>query len=183
MAEAAQHARGLLKDFSRLRPLAYLILAAGERDLRLDTTGDGPQEVLAHLVEVIEAVVEEGRERGVVPAPRLIYLGTKRAPGTQALHDQYREYDALVKSYATKLESETQGEAPLIYVDCGVRLEEMDNPDSLYCSTDDRADFSKEGYLHLSEWVRDAANFGTETDRRRRAYMRVARERAATPRA
>jgi hypothetical protein len=59
----------------------------------------------------------------------------------------------------------------------------MGNPAGLYtlCKEDgQRGQYSKEGYRHLSEWVRDAVKHGNETDRQRRAYLEVLRSRTAT---
>ena len=85
-------------------------------------------------------------------------MGTKPEPDTTSLHDEYAEYDALIRTlvseYAREAAEADDDDAalpPLTMVDVSPGFEALGNPDSLY--QDDELHLSSEGYSYWEEWA------------------------------
>lgn len=79
-----------LEDILELAAPSTVILVCGENDL----WGQSVSKTFKHFKKVVKKIEATGA--------RVIYMGTKPEPDTTSLHDEYQEYDALIRSLAAE---------------------------------------------------------------------------------
>jgi len=127
---------------------SWLVLVCGENDLSSASVA----KTFSRFEDIVAAANAEGA--------RVLYLGTKPEPSTSELHDEYQQYDALIKEHAAHLaDGAASSPPPLVMVDVYAGFEALGNPNSLYAA--DRLHLSSEGYALWDEWTVAALDGGT----------------------
>ena len=85
--------------------LEWVVLVCGENDIAYGTK---PSKAFARFKSIVDEVMATGA--------RLLYMGTKPEPSTKSMWDEYREYDKLIREYATSL-ADAAADPPLVMVD------------------------------------------------------------------
>lgn len=117
-----------------------VVLVCGENDFP-DHSASDTFTVFKNIVEKIEAT-----------NATVLYMGTKPEPETIDLHQQYRQYDSLIRQHAVDL-ANTEN-PPLVMIDVYSGFEELGNPNSLYA--EDQLHLSNEGYSYWNQWLQSA---------------------------
>ncbi len=117
-----------------------VVLVCGENDFP-DRSASDTFTVFKNIVEKIEAT-----------NATVLYMGTKPEPETIDLHQQYRQYDSLIRQHAVDLANIAN--PPLVMIDVHSGFEELGNPNSLYA--EDQLHLSNEGYSYWNQWLQSA---------------------------
>jgi len=119
--------------------LEWVVLVCGENDIAYGTK---PSKAFKRFKSIVDEVVATGA--------RLLYMGTKPEPSTKSMWDEYREYDELIREYATSL-ADAGADPPLVMVDVYPAFETLGNPNSFYRR--DKLHLSSEGYALWDQWA------------------------------
>mmetsp|Transcript_2683 Transcript_2683/g.4520 ORF Transcript_2683/g.4520 Transcript_2683/m.4520 type:complete len:315 (+) Transcript_2683:151-1095(+) len=133
--EAARHVVSMVE---MLRPKGFVVLCSGENDMDVET--DDVEPLFEHWKFVVETIRES------VHSPVVIMIGCKPEPDSEELYGVYKQYDSLIKTYAT------QNPESVIFIDMWEQLHAVGNSESLY--RDDGLHLSDEGYEILTSVVK-----------------------------
>jgi len=122
----------------------WVVMTCGENDL---TDSD-----VATTYPIFEQLVD----KIIATGARTITLGTKPEPDTGELHEEYEEYDRLVRQLAFSTAASNMGTPPpLVMIDSYPSFVALGNPDSLYA--EDGLHLSNDGgYVYWEEWLTTA---------------------------
>ena len=123
-----------------------VVLVCGENDLG---NGASVATTFSRFSQVVASITNTGA--------RVVYMGTKPEPDTTSFHDEYREYDALIRGLAIDLSAaagSSAGPPPLAMVDVYPSFTALGNPSSLYAN--DGLHLSNAGYSYWNSWAATA---------------------------
>jgi lysophospholipase L1-like esterase len=132
-----QDVLGRIEDRLEAHQPDRVVLVCGENDLWEQSVS----QTFGDFSDVVSTINRSGAT--------VYYMGTKPEPETAKLHEEYRQYDALIRAHAEALAE--SGKASLVMIDVYPGFEAVGNPSSLY--QDDNLHLSDEGYALWDEWL------------------------------
>jgi len=131
---------GFLKKYTP----TWAVLVCGENDMGEDRSVEA---TFKDFKTIVSQILNTGA--------RVLYIGTKPEPGTKELHGKYRNYDELIRNFASTLGKDaSDGETPFIMIDSYRSFEDLGNSKKFYQR--DKLHLSMKGYNKWSSWAKDA---------------------------